>query len=504
MKSGPARSVPNLLYIISDQHSPLVTGCYGDSVVKTPNLDALASSGIVMENTYCPSPICGPSRMAMLTGLHPYQNYCWTNRDILDSGIPTVAHSLGAAGYQPTLIGRLHSMGPDQLRGYTKRLIGDHSPNYFGAGPDIDRGELNAASGPSHISLLKSGSGQSGYELHDDQVTEATLKFLSAEADRRKQFPKSATKPFCLTVGFMLPHPPYVARSADYNYYKNRIKMPQNPLFPETDLPDYLEWWHHHTGLWKLSDSETIRSRTAYWGLVTSLDRMIGKIITQLNNSGLIDNTLIIYTSDHGDMLGEHGMFWKHTFYEESVKVPLIMSWPKVIKSGTRSQRVVSSLDVTSTILDAMKAPELPGTNMRSMLPMIENGDWADEAFSEYCSNEEWAPPNGCYQRMIRRDNWKLNYYSQPGTDQCQLFNLFEDPNELVNLSCDRRHKDIKNDLVARILTNWNPNHVKKTMALKSKQQQIQTTWAEQTQPHNNHFWQLEKDMWFLNAPDRQ
>ena len=178
----------------------------------TPHLDGLAAAGVTMDAAYCPSPICGPSRMAMLTGLHPFQNRSWTNRDILDSSIPTMAHALGAAGCRPVLIGRLHSMGPDQRRGYAERLVGDHSPNYAGAGPVPDRGALNGTAGPDHVSLAMSGAGQSGYEVHDEEVTDAAVRFLQREGDRRRADPEA--EPFCLTVGLMLPHPPYVARAA--------------------------------------------------------------------------------------------------------------------------------------------------------------------------------------------------------------------------------------------------------------------------------------------------
>lgn len=144
---------PNLLYIHTDQHNPTVLGCYGDPLVETPNLDRLAQQGARFDSVYCTSPICVPSRMSMLTARHPYQNQVWTNNHILDSGIPTLAHSMGAAGYEPVLIGRMHSVGPDQLHGYAKRFVGDHSPNHLGGGGGVDRGVLNGTSGPERISL---------------------------------------------------------------------------------------------------------------------------------------------------------------------------------------------------------------------------------------------------------------------------------------------------------------------------------------------------------------
>ena len=151
---------PNLLYIHSDQHNAHVLGCYGDALIETPNLDRLAAEGTHFTGAYCTSPICVPSRMSMLTGRHPYQNQVWTNNHLLDSGIPTLAHSMGAAGYRPVLIGRMHSIGPDQLHGYAERYVGDHSGNFLG-GVAVDRGVLDGTAGPERISLLRSGPGQS-------------------------------------------------------------------------------------------------------------------------------------------------------------------------------------------------------------------------------------------------------------------------------------------------------------------------------------------------------
>ena len=161
---------PNLLYIHSDQHSPRVLGCYHDPLVQTPHLDHLAARGTVFESAYCPSPVCTPSRMSMLTGRYPFENEVWTNNQVLDSGIPTMAHAMGAAGYRPVLIGRMHALGTDQLHGYVERPVGDHSSNFPGAGwapKDLWR------------SVVNSGSGQSAYQVHDEVVTAEVVAFLN-------------------------------------------------------------------------------------------------------------------------------------------------------------------------------------------------------------------------------------------------------------------------------------------------------------------------------------
>ncbi len=488
---------PNLLYIHSDQHNPYVTGCYGDPLVRTPNLDRLASAGILFENVYCPSPICVPSRMSMLTGRHPHENGVWTNEHILDSGIPTLAHAMGATGYRPVLIGRMHALGPDQLHGYSERLVGDHSPNHLGGRP-VDRGVLEGTAGPLRISLQKAGAGQSAYQVHDEYVTAAAIDYLNRIGVQKRA--GQWDTPFSLTVGFMLPHPPYVARLEDYALYHHRISLPHHPEPFSADLHPHLRWWREETGIVEVTKEEIRRARAAYWGLVTRVDHMIGQILAALHENDLADNTLIIYTSDHGDMVGEHGLWWKHVFYEESAKVPLIMAWPGVIPAGKRSARVVSALDVNATILDALGAPALPHSHGRSLLGLASADpptEWEDLAFCEYCS-DEYAPEGGCYQRMIRRGDWKLIYYhGQPS----QLFNLAADPHELNDLAHDPAYAQVREDLTAQVLVGWDPEAIKAKMAARKKDNAILREWACRTDPPEQYRWDLKPEMNYLEEP---
>ena len=215
---------PNLLYIHADQHTPFVTGCYGDPLVQTPNLDRLAANGVIFDNAYCCSPICVPSRMSMLTGQHPWQHQVWTNQHILDSAIPTFAHALGAAGYRSVLAGRMHVRGPDQLHGYAARLVGDHVPNHLGGQP-ADMGVLKGTETPVRKTLETSGPGQVAYQIHDEAVTAAAIDFLNHQGIQQRATKDS--EPFSLSVGFMLPHPPYVPWQADYDAYRDKISLPR-------------------------------------------------------------------------------------------------------------------------------------------------------------------------------------------------------------------------------------------------------------------------------------
>ncbi len=480
---------PNLLYIHSDQHDPYVTGCYGDQLVQTPNLDKLAAEGIVFENTYCPSPICVPSRMSMLSGRYPYENGVWTNSHILDSGIPTFAHAMGAAGYDPVLIGRMHALGPDQLHGYTERLVGDHGPNHPG-GRGVDHGELSGTAGPARVSLQKSGAGQSAYQVHDEDVTAATVDYLNRLGVQKRA--GLLDTPFSISVGFMLPHQPFVARHEDYQLYDGRMTMPRNPEPFSDKLHPYFHWWREKCGITEVSDDEILRARTAYWALVTRMDIMIGQILTALRENELDQNTIILYSSDHGEQVGEHGLWWKQTFYEHSVKVPAILSWRGNLPEGVRCNRVISSLDLNATMIDAVGAPPLPNSRGRSVLPLFqdEDGEWEDIAFSEYCTYD------GCFHRMVRHGDWKLNYYhGQPS----QLFNLKADPNELDDRSNDPECENILMALTEKVLDGWDPEQIAVQMEAKRADTQVLGQWARSTQPPDQYRWNLLPEMDYLD-----
>ena len=472
---------PNLLYIHSDQHNPAVTGCYGDALVQTPNLDKLAEKGIVFTAAYCSSPVCVASRMSMLTGRYPYENEVWTNNHILDSGTPTLAHAMGAAGYHPVLIGRMHAPGPDQLHGYAERLVGDHGSNYSGGGEVPEN---------LRTSLQKSGPGQSAYRVHDEDVIAATVDYLNQLGVRKRA--GQPAEPFCLSVGFMLPHSPYVARREDYDLYRDVMTLPRYPDPFADDLHPYFRWWRQRCGIEVVPEAEILRARTAYWALVARMDAMIGEIFAALRRNNLEENTLILYTSDHGDQVGEHSLWMKRTFYEGSVRVPALLSWPGKLPEGIRCDRVLSSLDLNATMLDALDAPRLLNAHGRSVLDLVrfENTEWEDVAFSEYCTYE------GCLHRMIRCDEWKLNYYHG---QEPQLFNLSEDPHELKDRVHDSSCRKVRENLTARVLEGWHPQVVASKMAAKRADLELIRAWAGHTKPKDQFRWARQPEMDYLD-----
>jgi len=493
----PDESRPNLLYIMSDQHAQHVAGCYGDAVVETPALDRLAARGVVMQNAYCPSPICVPSRMSMLTACHPHRQDVWTNDDMLASDRPTWLHALGAAGYRPKLIGRLHAMGPDQLHGYAERSVGDHSPNWPGIARH-DMGVLAQANNPNPGSLVLSGAGQSAYELKDRDVLDATL----AELDRLASIDPTGREPFCLTVGLMLPHAPYVAAAERVAHYLERLGPPR--LAPDrTDgLHPWIAWWRENRGLNQADAADGARARAAYWALVTEMDAMIGRILDRLEETGLNENTLIVYSSDHGDHVGERGLWWKHTFYDEAVKVPAILSWPGTLPEGRRSDRVVSLMDLAQTMIEALGGTPLPQADGRSFLNQLHDPDapWTDEVMAEYCTDHipAWTGGEAVRQRMIRQGPWKLTYYRgyRP-----QLFNLADDPDEVHDLAPDPAHAGVVDAMVERVLDGWDPDEIDRRLRLRRERKDLLGAWARSVRPDEQYIWQLRAEMNRLDSP---
>ncbi len=494
-----ATTRPNLLYIHSDQHNPYVTGCYGDPLVETPHLDALAAGGVVLENTYCPSPICVPSRMSMLSGRYPYENEVWTNMHMLDSGIPTFAHAMGAGGYRPTLVGRMHSVGLDQLHGYAERLVGDHGANRPGG--QGNGGHGIGGPGPTRSSLEESGHGQSAYQVHDEDVTVETVNFLDRLGVQKRA--GQLAEPFSLSVGFMLPHQPFIARREDYERYYDKITPPRHPEPFGDHLHPHIKYWREKCNIIEVSEGEIRRSRAAYWALVYRMDVMIGQIMTALRANGLEDNTLVVYMSDHGEQVGEHGLWWKQTFYEDSAKVPAILSWPGHLPEGTRYDKVTSSLDLNATMIDALGCPALPHSRGRSLLPLLtdpDNAAWDNVAFSEFCQNKTGGggpfPDDGIFQRMVRRDNFKLNYYhGQP----CQLFDLDADPHEFNDLAGDPAYKETVDRLKAEVLEGWDPDAIRAKMDELGADLPIHTAWTRHVQPPDTIRWTMKPEMSYLD-----
>jgi choline-sulfatase len=479
---------PNILFILSDQHAQHASGPYGDTAGVTPNLDALAAAGVTFDNVYCPSPICGPSRMSTMTGREPHELTCWLNGDVLNSGVPTIAHALGAVGYRSCLVGRMHFIGPDQTHGFLERYVGDHSANWPG-NPTFDHGELRGTSGPDRISIEKSGAGTNAYDLKDRDTAAAAADWLDREAGRRAA---GEDRPFFLTVGFMLPHPPYVADAEDFDAVAGRV--PRTRVERSEPEHPWIAGWRDKCGISSLEPEDVSRTRQAYWGMVRRLDRLIGDVLEALERTGLARDTLVVYASDHGDHLGDRGLFWKHTFFDESAKVPLIMRWPEALPQGRRCTRVAGLIDIGATFAEAAGASWSGGGASLLAVARDPQADWRDEVTCEYCCGtaDPWSFPVPTMNRMVRQGRYKLCYYHGHAP---QLFDVEADPAELSDLGQRSEFAAIRDALLRRVLSDWDPDDVAARLVRREADAAILQNWARLTAPPEAHRWAMPDGM---------
>lgn len=458
---------PNILLIVSDQHAPGVMGCAGDPIVRTPNLDALAARGTRFENAYCAAPLCVPSRMTMLTGRHCSDIEVWTNRCYLRSDEPTFAHSVGAAGYQTVLAGRMHFMGPDQRHGFHERVIGDIGC-YSGvaSGKGNLTPELGPGSGQMGRAVEIAGPGRTSYQAYDEAVLEAGAQWLAERARSEDD------RPFLLTWGGVLPHCPFVARDDLFEYYYERVDVPHIPEGYFENLHPAMKAWRELREVEHLSDEQIRRARAGYYGLVEHFDEVIGGLLRALEESGMADDTVVIYVSDHGESAGNNGLWWKSQFYEDGAGVPMIVAGPGMPEGETRSE-IVSLLDVAPTLGDIAGGLELPRISGQSLLPVItgEATQWRDEAIAELIGiDPAYAFPG----RMIRRGPWKLIHYEG---HEPLLFNLDEDPNEFEDRAQDPTCRDIRGYLHDRVLQGWEPGEAARTLRRRREHLDLLRDW---------------------------
>lgn len=379
----------------------------------------------------------------------------------------------------------MHFIGPDQLHGFAERRVGDHSANWPG-NPTFDHGALSGTSGPNAVSLSLSGPGVNAYDLKDRDATAAAVDWLTAEGRRQQG---GATEAFHMTLGFMLPHPPYVADPEDHAAMKGKVAPPAR-AHPGEDEHLWHREWRDICDIDRLDEAEVARSRQAYWGMVQRLDTHLGQVLEALEAAGLRENTLVIYASDHGDHLGNRDLFWKHTFYEESAGVPLILNWPARLPAGHRRSAPVSLTDLAATMLDAAQGAWSGGGD--SLLPLAADPDapWRDAVVSEYCvgTRDSYARPHPSVSRMIRRGRYKLCYYHGYPPE---LFDLEADPQEQTDLAADPAHAPVRAALLTAVLADWNPDEIARALGQRDRDAALLADWARRTGPSESHRWDM-------------
>ena len=446
---------PDIVLIMSDEHAPQFSSVYGHPIVRTPNMARLAAEGVVFDAAYCASPICVPSRMAFLTGRYPTRTEAWDNGSPLRSDIPTIAHVMRCRGYETVLIGKMHFIGADQLHGFERRLVDDSRV----CGTWIETTDWDDPARPrpnARLRAVNAGAGRTAHVQNDEDVLSACLAYLDDLGERGP-----ARRPVFLCVSFNAPHFPLRAPDHFDDYWPDNVDAPdvtREELDRQHPFHKRLRSYFDIDGL---APEETLRARAALYALTTWLDDMVGTIVERVDRS-MPDQPLLAYISDHGDMAGEHGLWWKCCFFEESVRVPMILRWPDRIAPGRRISSPVSLIDLAVTLAeiagagdDPRAAPFMDNADGRSLLPLIAGTDTGErEVISEYCAHAAGRPI-----RMIRRANWKYVYYHGEADE---LFDLSADPREKTNLAGRRQYRTIAADLRQRLLAGWDPEEVER------------------------------------------
>jgi len=437
---------PNILLIMSDEHAPQYSSIHGHPLVQSPHMDRLASMGITFDNAYCNSPLCGPSRMSFMTGRYVHNNGCYDNGSPLRSDTVTWAHRLRDVGYDVVISGKQHFCGLDQLHGFRTQLGRDlHAELWTTDG--IPRGAADwdegIVEGKPWGGVEAAGPGSTTSIEVDDQVEAAALSYI--------RDPARKDQPWAINVGFIAPHFPLVVPERFYDLYPlDDIDLPEIPDGHLDNLHPVHQRMRRMFGCVDFPEEAVRRARAGYYGLITYLDEKIGRLIDALEETGQFRNTIIIHTSDHGEMNGEHGMWRKSNHYEASARVPLQIAWPGTFPDNKRVSQNVSLVDLVATLIDVTWASRdvapLDGESLRPLIEGEEPG-WKDEAFSEYLAHGVEGPV-----AMLKRGDYKLNVSLG---DAPQMFNIAEDPNEFTDLADDPEHKDIQKTLHRRLIDIW-------------------------------------------------
>jgi arylsulfatase A-like enzyme len=433
-ESGPR---PNLILILGDDWGHMDLGVAGHPLLKTPHLDRLAREGVHFTRAFTPNPICTPSRAALLTGQDNWTNGCWFFGMPIRLQSRQFAQLLSEAGYETFYTGKWHNDGRPSQRGFT-------SGKYIGGGGP------GAGGHPKPMVTDFGGTNKRQIERFDSELfTDAAVEFLEAH--------RPGGKPFLLFVSYMTPHDPWTPPGEYATLYPPEdIPLPVNfmPRPMNGSQPfQYFGDWHGAN----LRDEqqmvpfprtpEGVRDvRRRYYGTITHDDAQIGRILIALDRKHLADDTLVVFLADHGISLGAHGISGKQTMYEESIRLPLIMRYPRLKRGGATNTDMVSLIDIFPTLCEAAGVEVPASVEGKSLLGPYRGEPWdREQIFASFVSPQQ----HRLNIRCIRTRRYKLIHHLT--TDEIELYDLESDPHELSNLAGSQRMEAVQKELAARL-----------------------------------------------------
>lgn len=494
-------SRPNIILFMADQMSALALREYGNDTLIAPNIARLAERGVTFRNAYTNYPICAPSRYTALTGRLAQAIDAFDNAAELSSSVPTLMHYLRRMGYRTALSGKMHFIGADQLHGYQERLTSDIYPADFAWVPDWKVGARNAPTGANMRPVVEAGWCDRSMQLDYDEEVSFMGKQKIWDLARQPR-----NNPFFLTISLTHPHTPFTASKEHWDRYAHgKIDMPKVPPIPPENLDVHSKWLYYSHGRdrLKVTDEHTRNARHAYYAMCSYIDDKLGETMQVLEKAKLLDDTIFIFTSDHGDMMGERGMWFKQTFFENSTRIPLLMSGPGLPRGKVVHQNV-SLVDLMPTLLslaDEGKVDVVTPIDGTDMSALMTSGDreWSDLVVAEYYDMGVCAP---C--KMVRQGHYKYIYtHGHPPL----LFDLASDPTELGNLAGDVSVAEIEKRLLAAVLDGWNPEAM--TDRILESQARRQLIWGVSKLDAVRDNWSYEarkgdKQRWVRGGGDRE
>ncbi|HXZ06722.1 MAG TPA: choline-sulfatase [Paraburkholderia sp.] len=442
----------NIVILMADQMTPFALRAYGHQVSLTPRIDALAREGVVFDSAYCASPLCAPARFSMLAGKLPSNIAAYDNAAEFPAQTLTFAHYLRASGYRTILSGKMHFCGPDQLHGFEERLTTDIYPADFGWVPDWDHPDVRPSWYHNMSSVIDAGPCVRTNQLDfDDEVT-FTARQKLFDIARERQAGKD-DRPFCLVASLTHPHDPYAIPRQYWDLYRDEeIDLPKTSLSYEESDPHSRRLRHVcETDRTPPTEQQVRNARHAYYGALSYVDAQFGAILDALNDTGMAEDTIVIVTSDHGEMLGERGLWYKMTFFEGGVRVPLIVHAPGRF-GARRVASPVSHVDLLPTLVElatGTSRTQWPDpVDGHSLVPYLRGEGGYGEAIGEYLAEGAIAPIV-----MIRQGDYK---FIHSPVDPDQLYDVARDPQERHNLVGDPAAAQVLATLRQEVARRWN------------------------------------------------
>ncbi|HEX6933230.1 MAG TPA: choline-sulfatase [Streptosporangiaceae bacterium] len=475
---APPTGRPDILLIMADQLAPSALPFHGNPVTRAPALSRLAESGVVFDAAYTPSPLCSPARASLLTGMLPSRTGVYDNAAEFGASLPTFAHCLRGAGYRTVLAGKMHFCGPDQLHGFEERLTTDIYPADFGWTPDWERPDERPTWYHDMSSVLEAGPCVRSNQLDFDEEVS-----FAAERSLYGHIRSGDERPFCYVVSYTHPHDPFTIPRQWWDRYEGaRIPLPVDGRGGDHPHERRLRAVCALEGI-RLTGDQIRAARRAYYGAISFVDDQVARLLAVLRETGRLGRTVVIVTSDHGEMLGERGSWYKMSFYEGAARVPLIVCAPERFRPA-RVGAAVSTMDLLPTLAGIAGAGGPPGVlagaaastaralDGRSLLPHLTGRPGRDEAVGEYLAEGAIAPIV-----MIRRGRHK---FIRSPADPDQLFDLEADPGELVNLAEDPACADLAGAFREEVAARWDLAALDRDVRL-SQQRRLAVTAALRT-----------------------